>query len=277
MATNKAMRTIKELGWDWRDNGVLLAVAFQNGQEAEVFVPLRDVQVVFGQELAAVGCDVRGGVGASTAVGFLGSLRKAYRSVKKSVRKVVPKAIRRAASKVHRLASIPHRYATRYTRKFGRPAARFFRSPMGATVLSAATAAFPVIAPVTGGIYAASHAFEKVDKGVRMAERIKRGIQRPTRAARQVMEEGRVMQRAVNANLQRARMGDRRAQQFAGAVMQVARHTQGMSPLRFNQSRAASGPARQFARPFTPRRMRPMYGGRGFGRPGFDPMQQFWG
>jgi len=93
---------LQRLGWEWRQNGVILSVQV-SGKTQRVFVPLGRVWLAFDEELTAVGCPVGAhSVGAPFTVdGLFSSIKKAVSGAAKSVTKaVVPKAVQKAASRV---------------------------------------------------------------------------------------------------------------------------------------------------------------------------------
>lgn len=100
--TDPTIAQLQRLGWEWRDNGVILSVQV-DGKRQRVFVPLGRVWVTFDEELTGVGCPLGAcSVGAPfTVAGLFSSITKAVSSAAKSVsRAVVPKAVQRAAGKV---------------------------------------------------------------------------------------------------------------------------------------------------------------------------------
>jgi hypothetical protein len=97
---------LQRLGWEWRDNGVILSVQV-SGKTQRVFVPLGRVWLAFDEELTAVGCPVGAcSVGEPFTVGGLfSSIKRAVSGAAKSVVKaVVPKAVQKAAVKVASVA-----------------------------------------------------------------------------------------------------------------------------------------------------------------------------
>lgn len=97
---------LQRLGWEWRDNGVILSVQV-SGKTQRVFVPLGRVWLTFDEELTAVGCPVGAcSVGEPFTVGGLfSSIKRAVSGAAKSVVKaVVPKAVQKAATKVATVA-----------------------------------------------------------------------------------------------------------------------------------------------------------------------------
>lgn len=104
------MHTLRGLGWDWRENGVVLKVKVQaaGGRivSQEVFVPLNRVWHEFAGEFAAVGCPLPMMVGEPLTVGgFFKSLGSALKSVAKGVAKYTgTTAITKAAVKVSKIA-----------------------------------------------------------------------------------------------------------------------------------------------------------------------------
>lgn len=104
-----AVRLIKRLGWDWREDGlgmglgpgVVLNVDMGGGQILRAFVPLSHVWLSFDQELQSVGCVGTAWVGAPYSVGgFFSSITHAVKSVAKAATSVVPAAVKNAATSV---------------------------------------------------------------------------------------------------------------------------------------------------------------------------------
>lgn len=143
MPEAEAMRTLNSLGWDWRENGVVFHFV-ADGQPGAWFIPLAHVRMVFGKELAAVGCPLQPHVGdPPTVSGFFSSIKRAARSVsrgvkkaargvsrtakraargasraaKKTYKRVVPKAIRKAARKVQKTALKAYKATSGLARK----------------------------------------------------------------------------------------------------------------------------------------------------------------
>ena len=74
MAEAQAMRTLNSLGWDWRENGVIFHFV-ADGVPGAWFIPLAHVKMVFGQEMASVGCPLQPSVGdPPTVSGFFSSI-----------------------------------------------------------------------------------------------------------------------------------------------------------------------------------------------------------
>lgn len=96
---------ITELGWDWRADGVVFHLV-QDGRPLQWFIPISYVRMIFGRELAKVGCPLEPEVnGPPTVAGFFGSLgrslRRASRSIKRKVRNT-GRSLKRAARTVSR-------------------------------------------------------------------------------------------------------------------------------------------------------------------------------
>src|SRR6478752_1725708 len=111
-----SMNTLRGLGWDWRENGVVLKVQTASGQtmQQEVFVPLNRVWKEFAGEFAAVGCPLPMAVGEPLTVGGLfSSIAHAVSSAAKGVAKGVSSvakatgvtAVTKAAAKVAKVAT----------------------------------------------------------------------------------------------------------------------------------------------------------------------------
>jgi len=95
---------LSSLGWQWGDAGIVLHVTADNGAQIPVFISLASLWQHFRKYLPmreSVGCT-------TTAVGFWGAIKRAARSVSRSVksvaRRVIPKRIQRAASSAFNFA-----------------------------------------------------------------------------------------------------------------------------------------------------------------------------
>lgn len=109
-----SMKTLAGLGWEWRQNGVVVCVQLQGGEVQRVFVPLNRVWHAFQQAHAEVGCPLPAAVGGDYSVGGLFSSIAHVAS--SAVHAVTHNAITKAASKVastaanyaeHAVAKIP--------------------------------------------------------------------------------------------------------------------------------------------------------------------------
>lgn len=213
-------RTLNSLGWQWHDGGAVV-YATVDGTAYSVWVPLRRVQLEFGRELAAVGCNLPQGVGApTTTVGFFKSLRRAVKRVARKVRKVVPKRIRRAARRISRSAKRYARKAARAAKRYGRKALKLATSREAQMALGALTIAVPALAPATASIVAAQEALRNVDAGIKAAKSLQRGARMTRRMARD-LARGRNAKRHLAIARQGAARGDREAQQLMGAIRQL--------------------------------------------------------
>lgn len=99
-----SMQTLEGLGWQWRENGVIVCVQI-SGRKMQVFVPLNRVWHAFASEMAKVGCPFNVAVGAPITVsGLFSSITHAVSSVAKAAgsvaKAVVPQAIQKAAATV---------------------------------------------------------------------------------------------------------------------------------------------------------------------------------
>jgi len=96
------IHTLRGLGWDWRQNGVLLTVQIDD-QKIQVLVPLDRVFHEFSKELAAVGCPLEPAVGGYVTVsGLFGSIAHAVKGVTHAV---THNAITNAATSVAKTAT----------------------------------------------------------------------------------------------------------------------------------------------------------------------------
>ena len=191
---------LKELGWQWRSNGVELWARVE-GRLLRVFVPLSRVWLTFANELGAAGCPMEPAVGACYSVG--GFFRRIKRAVKRGGRRA-RRAVRRATRKVRRTA-----------KRYGGQALRIARSKYVRGGLAAASFAVPALAPAAAGLEAAHRALSHYEAGRRAAQRIKRGLRSPGDGAR--MARAIAIRRGTRGIIRRARAGDQRAMQWMGA------------------------------------------------------------
>lgn len=136
---------LQKLGWEWRQNGVILRVQV-SGRNMQVFVPLARVWVTFDQELAAVGCPLAPhSVGEPFSVGgFFSSIAKAVTSVAphKLVKKVLPKSITKAINKVEGVAK---KYAVKSLQLTMKPAQLIAHATRNVPILNTITRASEVL------------------------------------------------------------------------------------------------------------------------------------
>jgi hypothetical protein len=93
-----SMKTLQGLGWEWRQNGVVICVQLQGGEVQQVFVPLNRVWHEFSKELSAVGCPLPASVGAvPTVAGLFSGIAHLAKGVAHAV---THNAITKAASSV---------------------------------------------------------------------------------------------------------------------------------------------------------------------------------
>lgn len=104
-----AMRTLEGLGWEWRENGVVVCVQLNGGAKQCVFVPLNRVWHEFSKAFVAVGCPLPHAVGAEISVeGLFSSIAHAVSSAAKGIAKTVTapaKAVATAAKAVAKTAA----------------------------------------------------------------------------------------------------------------------------------------------------------------------------
>lgn len=202
--------TLNRLGWSWHENGVVLSVVV-DGAQRQVFVPLDHIVLTFGKELATVGCRFPHQIGAhATISGWFSGLKHAFKRVTRAVKRVVPKRIMRAATKVYNTAL-----------KVARVAHRVFTSREAMLVVGALGVAIPVLAPAAAGIAAAQLALRKIDAGIAAAQAVRRGIAATPKLV-QAMRTGQSTSTAIKGILGMAKQGHQGAQQFAGALAQLA-------------------------------------------------------
>jgi len=195
------MRELQQLGWKWRNNGIEIFVKV-DGQGIRVFVPLSRVWLTFANEFAAIGAPFESAIGADFTVG--GLFKRIGRRVKKFGRRA-KSAIKKSTKKISRVA-----------KKVGRGALKVARYPIIRHGLKAASMAVPVLAPAAGGLEAAHQALNAYERGKRAARDIKRGIK--TVSNRRALRTAHNVRRATARLSKRARRGDRRAQQWLGAL-----------------------------------------------------------
>jgi hypothetical protein len=192
---------LQELGWTWGDDGVVFRVVV-DGVVWRVRVPLHTVNLVFGRELAAVGCpDMVGGcvrIGEPvTVVGLFGGITRALsRGFRKATR-----AVRKGAGKVVRAAR------------------KVVRSPIVKWGVTAAAAAVPALAPAAVALHTADRALRTYDQGRAAAEQFVRGNR--SRAVVRAMRQAAGVQRQIARAIPRAQRGDVRARQLMGALQQM--------------------------------------------------------
>lgn len=100
------LHTLNSLGWEWRDNGVVICVSYDRGKTVQVFVPLEKVWEIFNRHMTGVGCPLVLGVGAPFTVGgFFSSIAHAVSHVASGVAKATGvTAITHAAQSVVNVA-----------------------------------------------------------------------------------------------------------------------------------------------------------------------------
>lgn len=100
------LHTLNSLGWEWRENGVVICVSYDRGKSVQVFVPLQKVWDIFNRHMTGVGCPLMLGVGAPFTVGgFFSSIAHAVSHAASSVAKATGvTAITKAAESVAKVA-----------------------------------------------------------------------------------------------------------------------------------------------------------------------------
>lgn len=103
---SEALHTLNSLGWEWRENGVVICVRYDRDKSVSVFVPLQKVWEIFNRHFAHVGCPLSLGVGEPFTVGgFFSSITHAVSSVAKGVAKATGvTAVAKAAQQVAQVA-----------------------------------------------------------------------------------------------------------------------------------------------------------------------------
>ena len=203
------LNALTRAGWSWHDNGALVHVTI-GGREYAVFVPLADIEITFGRELASVGCPLcaLAAVGGyQTVGGWWQRLKHSVKRASRAVRKAVPKSVSRAVKTVVRKA---------------RHTAQALSSPTAQGIVLALGAAVPVLAPAAGAVLAAQQVTSRVAHATTVAERVASGALTDTRAVRRLLRRGLRDKRALALILAKAKAGNVPAQRFAGALALVA-------------------------------------------------------
>ena len=215
------MKQLQALGWDWRDNGVILTVQV-DGRKMSVFVPIRRVWVHFENELQAVGCPGSAAVGCAGPMsvggypqlsvgGFFDFVKKAVRSAGAAVQKVVPRAIQRAASKVVSTAK-------RYGGAALRGAVAIGRSPVFRGAVIAASFAVPALAPAALALETANRLASHFQQGLQAAKLVQQGLKNPRIIG--AVAQGVLARKQMSQIINDAKGGHGPAQQIIGAFRQ---------------------------------------------------------
>lgn len=114
-ANNITHEVATGFGWRWTDAGPVITVTSGN-QRVEVLVPLENVWVTFGQEMAAVGCPLPASVGDYSVGGLFSGIKRAARKAKRTVRRGT-RSVNRAARGIRKARRRIERTAKRYGRK----------------------------------------------------------------------------------------------------------------------------------------------------------------
>jgi len=214
------MKQLNRINWLWRENGVEITIVV-DGVPLRVFVPLRQVSVVFGNEFRAVGCPLARRVGASRSVGGLfSSISKAYKSVTRKIKHAAPKVIQRAIHKVEKTAEFVARPvidAHKWAFKQGK---RLVKSDAFAYGLTAAAFAVPVLAPAAAAVHTARQLMKHYETGVKAAKAVAGGFR--SSSASHALRQGLAAKNGLIGMVRLAQGGDPRAQQIAGALRQFA-------------------------------------------------------
>lgn len=200
---------LTSLGWQWGDAGIVLNVTADNGAVIPVFISLASLWQHFRKYLPlreSVGCT-------TTAVGFWGAIKRAARSVSRSVksvaRRVVPKRIQRAASS-----------AFKFAKKAIKTVAAAATSDIAAYALMG-LAIVPGMAPVSAGLLAAQQALKRIDLGVKAAQAIYNGVAKTPQLIRQ-LTEGRGAQKLLTQVVSNAAQGKPAARGLLAGLQQAA-------------------------------------------------------
>lgn len=200
--------SLDSLRWQWGDAGVIFTVVV-NGQRVPVFLPLHELWRFFREQLPlqeSVGCT-------QSAIGFWGAIKRAARSVSRSVksvaRRVVPKAVQRAAAKVVQVAK---RVVTTVAKAATSDIATY--ALMGVALI-------PGMAPAAAGLLAAQQALKRVDLGIAAAKKVAAGIKATPQMVR-AMVQGNQAKQLVQTAARNAASGKPVAAGFLTGVRQIA-------------------------------------------------------
>lgn len=195
----------------------LMFVVRVEGREWTVVIPLSRVQIAFEKEARRMGCALPRSLGAARTVGgWFSSVKNVWKKATRKVKKALPKVARRAVSRVERVANRGAKLAMRGY-KVAKDVAK---SDAFAYALTAAAVAVPALAPAAGAVMAARTIMNNIDKGVKAAKQLERGISNPTinRALKTAWNTRGAAQQLVN----QARRGNRGAMGIMGALRQLA-------------------------------------------------------
>jgi hypothetical protein len=105
------LHTLNALGWEWRENGVVICVTYDRNRTVSVFVPLQKVWEIFNRHMSGVGCPLMLGVGEPFTVGGLfSSIKHGLSSVAKGVSKA--SGLNAVASAASQVAQVAKNYGT---------------------------------------------------------------------------------------------------------------------------------------------------------------------
>lgn len=204
------MNELRELGWQWHENGAMVRAVLASGATADVFVPLEHLRLVFGAELARVGCP--------PSVGYAPNVSGFFSSLKKLGKKVVPKAVRRAAKRVTRTVN----KAASSLGKGGRkallgaiaPTYLLHANPAGRKGMQAASLVpIPVVQQAARATRTAMRQGDRWVQGKRVFDQ--RFIRDAAAQGMRQVKVPRRVQRAVDRDLKRVSKGVQAAQQAA--------------------------------------------------------------
>lgn len=233
-----AEHVLNQIGFRWineptRQGAIVHAVV--DGRAYAVFVPIGRITLEFSRELGQPPASV----GAyPTVAGLFGWVKKAARSVsravkktvkkagriasntarsvsraaKRVVRKVVPKSIRRAVTRVYNAAA-------KFVKGIGNIALSVLKNPYVRAAMAAISTAVPILAPAAVALETANRLWLNVEKGVKAAQQIQRGVKTVTNLA--AVRAGNNAKAVVASMAKKARQGDQRAQQVMGGVQRL--------------------------------------------------------
>lgn len=227
--TQMVPSVLRRVGWKWTTAG-LEATAQTSRGVMTVLIPLRDVEITFRTELMKAGAPLGPSVGAAGSTsGFLASVgraqmmcappptvgrastaeRRAKRQKRKERRKKFFRGIARGIKKVGK--------------GIAKVAKAVIKNPVFKAAFSAISTVVPVLAPAAAGLAVASKVIEKIDKGKKALDTLKRRKRRIGAATRsQLMrevEEARAMQTAIGEMRHLASQGDKQAQKVMGELL----------------------------------------------------------
>lgn len=220
------MRALDSLSWELADGGAIVR-AVVSGERYAVFVPLHRIKLEFAKELDRVDVSMGPAVGAPSVGGLFSSLKKAYKSATRSIKRVLPKAVRRSIGRVEKIANKVARKTHQIATTAARAGKAVITSPYFRAGMAAAAFAVPALAPGVLALEAANQYVKRAETVANAVKKLDRGIGTAIDLA--TKRQGDQLKKGFGAILQRASGGDKKAQQFVGAMRAI-------------QAKAQSGP-----------------------------------